>query len=144
MLDFARYTRLIEERGDDMLMLGFRDRKKVNGIPNATLSLVITATITKHVVSGILINDGSTCNLIYREIFTRLGLGLQDLKPCKDKSLLANNDSTTRQYGGMDMTVSLGEGEYERSTNVHLLVVPYEIIFNDILGSPFKAALVSR
>lgn len=53
-------------------ILGFRDHEKVDGVPNAKLPLVITATIMNHSVSGILIDDGSSSDIMYLGIFRRL------------------------------------------------------------------------
>lgn len=39
------------------------------------------------------------------------------------------------------MAILLGEGEDERGTSVHFLVIPYESIFNCIHERPFLAAL---
>lgn len=89
----------IKEREDDMSMLGFCDHKKISSIINVMLSSVIIPAIANHDVSYLLIDDRNTCNLMYMEIFRRLGLQMQDLKPYKDKSLLAIHSSIVQRHG---------------------------------------------
>lgn len=122
-------------------MLGFCDYEKVDGISNATMLLAISATTSNLGISGLMVGEESACNLIYLEIFKILGLRMKDLKPCKDTGLLTFINSTTRSYRGMDVIVSLGDREEERRTSIHLLIVPYECEFNDILRRPFLAVL---
>lgn len=78
---------------------------------------------------------------MHLEIFRRLGMWMQDLKPWKDNGFMIFNDSTTRPCGGINMTFSLGEEVDKRSINVYFLIVPCESIFNRILGRPFLAML---
>lgn len=107
-------------------LIGFCDHEKVDRIPNATSSLVITATIANHDVLGFLICERNACNLMYLEIFKRLGLRMKDLKPCEERRLMEFNDSTTQSTRGIDIIVLLREGEDERRACVHFLIVPYE------------------
>lgn len=61
-------------RRDDKLVLGFRDHKKVEVIPNVAISLIITPNIGNHTIYEILIDDGSSCNVLYVEALMKLGL----------------------------------------------------------------------
>lgn len=72
-----KLTTLIEKEKSDRLILGFQEHEKVYGTPNATLSVIILATISNHFVSKILIDDGSSFNSIYLKIFTKLNLTKQ-------------------------------------------------------------------
>lgn len=69
-------------------MQGFQDRNKVNEIPKVTLQLFIAGNVANHIVFGFLINDGSSCNVLYIDIFKKLGLQQQYMYPCKYTSLL--------------------------------------------------------
>lgn len=62
-----------------------------------------------HCVSGILVDDGSSCNLIYFRIFTKLDLKEQDLRSCEDQSLLASNDYSTHPCIHMYLLSHLGK-----------------------------------
>lgn len=65
---------------EDMSILEFRDNDKVNEIFNA-MHLVLTASIANCLVSGILIDDESYCDVMYVNTFTKLGLRDLDLVP---------------------------------------------------------------
>lgn len=85
-------------QGYERLVLGFLDDKKVDEISDVDLPFVINATISNHSISGILVDDRSSYNLIYLKIFAQLGIRPKYLKPYIDQSLLAFNDSSTHPY----------------------------------------------
>lgn len=109
--------------------------------PKATLSLVVTTTMVNHSVLGILIDDRSSCNLMYLKIFKELMLHLQDLKPYEGRSLLAFNNFSTQPCGEMNLSISFGEGKNMRNVNVFFLVLPCESVYNDILRRWFVLTL---
>lgn len=86
---------VIKKSKEDKYILGFRDCKKVHDVSNVMLLLVITATIENYLGSRILINDGSSCNIMYPDIFRKLGLCEWDLRSYKGGNLLTFNDSST-------------------------------------------------
>lgn len=55
-------------------MLELLGREKINGVPNVELLLVITVTATDHTVIGFLVDDGSSCNVLYPDALEKLGL----------------------------------------------------------------------
>lgn len=63
----------IERREEDKPLVEFQGHYKVNGFPNVTLPLVVTATIENHDVSRILVDGGSSCDVMYLKIFMTLG-----------------------------------------------------------------------
>lgn len=54
-----------KESRDDITVLEFVDHAKVDRIPKVVLPLVITATIVNHFVSGIYVDNKSSCNILY-------------------------------------------------------------------------------
>lgn len=54
--------------------LGFWDSEKVEGILNDMFPLMITITISHFDAFQILIDDGSSCDIIYSELFEKIGL----------------------------------------------------------------------
>lgn len=62
---------------DDITVLEFVDHEKVDRIPKVAkvvLPLVITATIVNHFVSGISVDNKSSCNILYLKKISKLGL----------------------------------------------------------------------
>lgn len=94
------------KREEDIHILGFRDREKVDRVPSVTLSLVITTTILNYSVSGILVEDHrSSCDIMYHNIFRRLGLPVWDLTPYEGGSLMTFNESSTHPYGVVEILI---------------------------------------
>lgn len=58
----------------DWPMLGFRNSEKVGGTPNEIFPLVITPIIKKFDFYQILIGGGSWCDIMYYELFEKIGL----------------------------------------------------------------------
>lgn len=134
-------TSQIEMRKNNMSIFGFQDHNKVDEIPNVTLPLIITTTIVNHFISGMLMDDESSFNLIYLRVFTELGLSKQDIEPCEIQSLIAYNDSSTRPYGQIDLLVCLREERNKITMSDCFFVIPYGSVYNDILGRSFLATL---
>lgn len=78
-------------------------------IPNDALQLIIIASVANHTIFGLLLEYGSSCNILYIDTLVKLGLLQHDLDPYDDRSLLAFNGSTTRPYGEANMLLSLGK-----------------------------------
>lgn len=55
-------------------MLGLWDSKTVRGTSNKIFPLVIIDMVGQFNVSQILINDSSSCNIMYSELFEKMGL----------------------------------------------------------------------
>lgn len=91
------------------MILGFRDHEKVDEIPNTALPLIIVANVENHIICGLLVDDGSSCNILYVKTIVKLGLHKQDLDLCNDISLLAFNNFVTRLWEAVDLSLSLGE-----------------------------------
>lgn len=77
-------------------VLGFRDSEKVRGILSKLLPLVITIIIGQFDVFQILIDDGSSCDIIYSSLFEKMVLDGGNMIPYDDPELHAFNGMTTR------------------------------------------------
>lgn len=79
--------------------LGFRISEKVGGISNEIFPLVIITTIKKFHVSMMLIDlgvgGGRSCEILYTELFKKLGLRREKLCPYEGSDLHAFNDMVT-------------------------------------------------
>lgn len=75
-------------------ILGFEDDELVGGKPNKMFPLIIVATMENHDVCKILVDEGSSCEIICEDFFTKLGLKKEclalymsiDLRMEEDKS----------------------------------------------------------
>lgn len=57
----------------DRLMLVFWDSEKIGGIPNDIFPLVITSIVGHFDMSLILIDGGSSSDIMYSELFEKMG-----------------------------------------------------------------------
>lgn len=112
----------------------FWDHEKVDGTPNAAYPPIVTSTISNHLVLGILIDDGSSCDQMYLRIFMKLVLHIQDLKSYEGRSLLALNGSLTRPNGAFDQLVFFEEEKNMRIANMIFCVVPYKMPTTVLVG----------
>lgn len=101
------------------LILGFHDNEKMDGISNVALPFIVTDVIANYYVSRVLLDDRSSCNLICLDIFAKLDLKQQNLKPCKEESILAFNDSFTRLCEQICLPGILGERSKKMIGSIH-------------------------
>lgn len=62
------------------MKLGFLDRDKINGLPNVDLPLILTVTIDDRNLTEFLIDEGSSCDILYSETVDLIGIPQEDLK----------------------------------------------------------------
>lgn len=122
-------------------MIGFQDHGKMDETSNVTLPLIGTDIITNHSVEGILVDDGSSCKLMYLIIFRKLELHIQDLKPCEGMGLIEYNESLTQLCRTVDLPVSFGILKDKRILNMDFSMISCESVYNNIFGKSFLAML---
>lgn len=88
-----------------------------------------------------LVDDRSSCNVLYADILELLGLQRMDLNPYYVGDLLAFNDSITRPWGTTYMTWAIGEATYERKVILSFHVISCKSVFRDILERSFLERL---
>lgn len=113
-------------------ILGFRDSNKVNKISSVTLMLVLTASITNHLMLGFLIDDESSCNFMYVNIFMNLGLHDLDLVPYEGRNLFVFNDFIIHPSRVVEFLISDREEKDELIMNMYFLVIPWSTLCNFI------------
>lgn len=113
------------------------NEEKVDRTSNADLPLVITIVI----VFGVLVDDRSSCNFVYLKTLTKLREGPRDLKPRKDQSPLAFNDSSINPCKHICLLFSLGEGKEITTLDMYFFVIQGENTYNGIFRLPFLATL---
>ncbi|MCH90267.1 hypothetical protein A2U01_0011180, partial [Trifolium medium] len=78
------------------LVLGFNDDEYPGGTPNEIFPLIVIATMAHHDVSRILIDQGSSCDVMYQELLEKLGMKKEDLSSNEGTDLQGFNGSTIR------------------------------------------------
>lgn len=102
-------------KGPKRPMLEFLDSEKAGGIPNYFFPLVITATISDFDVSQILIDGGNSCDIIYSELFEKIGLNKENSRTNEGSDLKAFNNITTHPWGYIELMIIVGKGKDVRT-----------------------------
>ncbi|GAU41009.1 hypothetical protein TSUD_178480 [Trifolium subterraneum] len=105
-------------------------------------------------VRRILVNQGSSCDIMYSGLFKVLQLTEENLVPYVGSDVqgafdLQNNQthpqgfngSTTKPWGYVDLIVTFGENKAMKSVKVKFLVVDCPSLYNCIIGRPTLAEL---
>lgn len=119
----------------------FKDSEEVGGILNDIGSHVITSTLTNFDVSKIFIDRGSSYDIIYAELFEKLGSNKENLSPFMSMNFEAFNGFVTRPWGFIDIMVTFCEGREAKTMDVLFLVVPCKRFYNRVFGRKFRKIL---
>jgi hypothetical protein len=118
-------------------ILCFDDQGLVEGSPNEKLPLLIRVIITNHEVSSILVDQGSSCDIMYEELFTKLQVKDENVQPYL-VGLLATLDGSLTQPPGFVTLPTTFKNKLDpvsrRTIQVKFLIIPYELRYNCILG----------
>ncbi|MCH87870.1 hypothetical protein A2U01_0008751, partial [Trifolium medium] len=114
-------------KGGGRPVLGFNDDEYPGGTPNEIFPLIVIATMARHDVSKILIDQRSSCDIMYQELFKKLGLRKEDLCPYEGTNLQGFNGSTIRPWGLINLPVTFedkGTKQSRKTVEVQFLVIP--------------------
>ncbi|GAU37149.1 hypothetical protein TSUD_293060 [Trifolium subterraneum] len=92
-------------------------------------------------VRRILVDQGSSCDIMYSGLFKVLQLTEENLVPYVGSDLQGFNGSTTKPWGYVDLIVTFGENKAIKSVKVKFLVVDCPSLYNCIIGLPTLAEL---
>ncbi|VFQ88657.1 unnamed protein product [Cuscuta campestris] len=97
--------------------------------------LVITMNINGVDVARVLVDTGSSVNILYLETFQKLRLCRTQLEPLKTP-LSGFTGDTVQAEGSIVLPVELGSGEKTVWKKMRFIVVDIKCVHNAILGSP--------
>ncbi|WVY97056.1 hypothetical protein V8G54_029207 [Vigna mungo] len=113
----------------------FTDRDFHAPDPEQDDPMVITARIAEYDVSKILIDQGSSVNILYWTTFQRMALSEEALTPFHEQIVgFAGERVDTRGY--IDLKTRLGTGDRSREIRVRFLLVEAHTSYNALLGRP--------
>ena len=98
-------------------------------------ALVIKAMIANNNVHRILVDNGSSVDILYFQAFERMGLKVSDLKPLPNPVYGFTGDSTV-PVGVISLPMTLGEYPRQSYVMADFLVIDQLSAFNAILGRP--------
>jgi hypothetical protein len=121
--------------------LAFYKEEVPGGSHNYQIPLHVKARMANFDVKGILVDQGSSCDVMYAGLFKTLQLTEKKLPPYVGADLQGFNGATTKPWGYVDLIVTFGEEEAAKSINIQFLVVDCPSLYNCIIGIPALANL---
>ncbi|XP_058106332.1 uncharacterized protein LOC131249544 [Magnolia sinica] len=103
-------------------------------------ALVVAMTIANEKVFHILVDSGSSANVIYSEAFERMGIDRSRLRPVNTPLHGFVGDKVISE-GAISLPVTAGEGQQQVTLLVNFLVVNVPSVHNVILGRPSLNAM---
>ncbi|XP_058092398.1 uncharacterized protein LOC131238819 [Magnolia sinica] len=103
-------------------------------------ALVVARTIANHKVYGILVDTGSSADVIYSKLFKRIGIDRSHLRPMKTP-LDGFAEDRMISEGAISLPVTTGEGHHQVILLVNFLIVNVSSIHNVIMGRPSLNAM---
>ncbi|XP_021738353.1 uncharacterized protein LOC110704846 [Chenopodium quinoa] len=129
--------------------LDVADRPQPSEIPNVTFTkedakgivfphddpLVLIKKINGADVKRVLVDGGSSANVLFMQAFNELMIGRQYLTPVS-YPVIGFNGSTVRPKGSIVLPIRLGDGTTTRDAMTEFLVVDVPSAYNAIVGRP--------
>ncbi|KAL0373262.1 UNVERIFIED_CONTAM: Retrovirus-related Pol polyprotein from transposon gypsy [Sesamum radiatum] len=97
--------------------------------------MVIRLDIANVLVHKVLVDNGSSADIIFWEVMKRMGLEKSEFRPVKTP-LVGFGGSEIASLGTIDLPVSMGTEPCRRTMMVRFLVVDTPFAYNVILGCP--------
>ncbi|GAU32292.1 hypothetical protein TSUD_63090 [Trifolium subterraneum] len=126
----------ITEAKESSVPLAFYREEVPGGSPNFQIPLLVRAKMTNFDVRRILVDQGSSCDIMYSGLFKVLQLTEENLVSYVGSGLQGFNGSTTKPWGYVDLIVTFGENKAMKSVKVKFLVVDCPSLYNYIIRRP--------
>ena len=97
--------------------------------------LLVSLQISTTIVHRVLVDGGSSANILYKETFKKMGFDKACLKPVS-YPVIGFTGASVILEGTIKLAVKLGEGSQSRDLMVEFLVVDVPAAYNAIIGRP--------
>uniref|UniRef100_A0A803LHF8 Uncharacterized protein n=1 Tax=Chenopodium quinoa TaxID=63459 RepID=A0A803LHF8_CHEQI len=97
--------------------------------------LVLITKINGADIKRVLVDGGSSANVLFVQAFNEMNIGRQYLKPVS-YPVIGFNGSIVRPQGSIVLPVKLGDGPQARDVMAEFLVVDVKSAYNAIIGRP--------
>ena len=95
--------------------------------------VVVTLRVANYIVDRILIDQGSSADLIYGDAFEKMGFKKEGLQPYNG-TLVGFTNQKEKVRGFVETEIVFGEGFYKRRVKVRYLVLECEASYNILIG----------
>jgi hypothetical protein len=123
----------LQEKDSMILEFSEEDAKEVS-MPHDD-ALVVIVTVANHVVHRVLVDNGSSANILYWTIFQQLGIGWEKLKPFVSP-LVGFMGEQVQPIGLISLPITVGTTPKQATIMVDFLVVNRPFAYNAIINHP--------
>ena len=96
---------------------------------------MVTLTITNYAVKRVLIDTGSSSDILFASAFDQLGISRERLRPVA-MPLVGFNGSSTQPLRMVELPILMGTHLQQVATMTNFIVVESPSTYNIILGRP--------
>ena len=102
--------------------------------------LVIRAVVANKTIHRVLINNGSSADIIFTSDFDKMGIGREKLEPVRTH-LQGFFGEKVLPLGSIQLVLTLGDPPCQATTTVRFLIVDAPSAYNVLLGRPSLKAI---
>ena len=97
--------------------------------------LVIKAIVANKTIHRVLVDNGSSVNIIFASVFDKMGIGREKLEP-GNACLRGFSGERVLPLGSVQLVLILGDPPCQATTTVRFLIVDASSAYNMLLGRP--------
>ncbi|XP_059436327.1 uncharacterized protein LOC132169285 [Corylus avellana] len=98
-------------------------------------ALVVTLTVANHKSHRVLVDNGSSADILYWPVFKQMGVDRDRIQPF-DSPLVGFAREQVQPMGLISLSVTVGTGPRQSTTMVDFLVIDRPSTYNAIIGRP--------
>ena len=102
--------------------------------------LVVRAVVANKTVHRVLVDNGSSADIIFASAFNKMGIGRERLEPV-NTHLLGFSGEKVLPLGSIQLVLTLGEPLCQATTTARFLIVDALFAYNILLGRPSLNAI---
>ncbi|RDY12366.1 hypothetical protein CR513_02858, partial [Mucuna pruriens] len=116
-------------------VITFGERDMRYDPPRHDEPMVILVVVAEYKVERVLIDQGSSVNILYWSMYMKMGLKPIDMEPCTGK-LYGFTGEQVEIRGEIELETTFGEGNHTRTISILYTIVDVEASYNIIMGQP--------
>ena len=99
--------------------------------------LVIRAVVSNKIIHRVLVDNGSSTDIVFASAFDKMGIGREKLEPVSTH-LRGFSGEKVIPLGSIQLVLTLGDPPCQATTTVRFLIVDTPSAYNMLLGRPFS------
>ena len=97
--------------------------------------LVIRVVVANKTIHRVLVDNGSSTDIIFKSAFDKMGIGKEKLEPV-NAYLRGFSGERVLPFGSIQLVLTLGDPPCQATTTVRFLIVDAPSAYNMLLGRP--------